>query len=579
MRKSFHYPAAALLAVVSHVLAIAFKVSPLLSGRLVDGDCYVRLARVEALLSGQGWYDTTLTLLNPPWGEAVHWTRPLDVLIAIAALPLLPVLGLHDAVWQAGLWISPLLELGAVALLLWGLEPHLKPRNLLLAGALFVFQPSIMGAFMAARPDHHGLLVLLEVAILAGLIRGGVRAVIFAGIASALALWVSVESLLFILASGLALGLSWVASGNDTCRKRLIFYTLALALGTALALIVERPPKEWLAIEYDRLSLVQAGLGGILLFSVSWLAIGNAWAVTWPSRLLLCLGMALQAGALLSILFPQFFAGPYSVIDPRLHEVWFNNIKEEQPLHFGQKFFVILFPPLMGLAYALFRQLRRIEAGERHLLLISLAFLLVLVPASKHLVRFAYFAQAADVVPWTLMILAAMRLRLWRVVLVPMLLTGHLQLAVLVTKLEIGARDPGTPNICAWDELAQHLRKSWPGDHRPILTYIFPGPELGYLSGHPVVAGPYHRSTEGILDIVNGLGGMDDETAKGIALRRKLGWVAVCDRESEGIGFDEKNGPDGFHAMLVRGDAPAWLKSAGAFASSKGNFRIYEVAD
>ncbi|CAA6605773.1 conserved membrane hypothetical protein [Rhodospirillaceae bacterium LM-1] len=562
-----------LLVAVSQAGAVLSGVTPLLSGRLVDGDCYIRLARVEALLGGQGWYDATTALLNAPYGEVLHWTRLFDLLIALAALPFLPWLGVEPSVWLAGLWISPLLELAAVGALVWGLRAHLSSPAILLAVALFVFQPGIVGVFLPARPDHHGLQIALEIWALAGLMRPGARSAAWAGLASGLALWVSAEALLLILAAGLCLGLMWILEGEGQ-RKRLLAYLLSLCFVVASALALERPPAMWLAQEYDRLSLVQLGLCCFLTLSVGWTFLGNDWADTTRRRLLLGLGMAAMAGGLMALVFPQFFRGPYGNLDPRLVPVWFSLVKEAQPLAFGPKAVLLLAPPLMGLIYAAWRCWREPSS----FILISLCALLVYVPAMFYQVRIAVFAAAADVLPWTLLALAALRMGRLRVLAVPLVLVGPLAAAAFVAKMGLGQSDPGAPDICSWDRLAHHFKTEWPDDRQPILTYIFPGPELAYLSGHPVVAGPYHRSTEGILDIVNALGAMDDAPAHEVVLRRNIGWVAVCDRESEGLGFNARNGQDGFHARLARGIAPNWLAAMESVATAKGTFQIYRVS-
>lgn len=556
-----------LLVAATQAVAILTEVSPLLAGRLVDGDCYVRLFRVQAMLEGRGWYDPAISLLNAPDGEILHWTRPFDLLLFLLALPLLPVLGLQQAVWQAGLWISPVLELATLGLLVWGLKPYLSPGGILLAACLFVFQPVIASFFLAARPDHHSLQILLEVAVLAALMRAHG---LLAGFAAALALWVSAEALLLVLAAGLFLGLMWIVEGEGE-RRRLQAFVLGLAVGLTLALMMERPPAQWLAIEYDRLSLAQVGLGWILLLSVLWTAVGNVWAVDWRRRLPLGLGMAAQAAGLLALLFPDFFEGPYGALNPRLVPIWFSLVKEAQPLSFGPKAAILLGPPLLGLGYGLWR-LR--NAHERRLLGPALCALAIYIPATLYQVRIAAFAASADIAPWTLLILAAAGIKHWRILLLPLLLTGHLILALVIAKLAPGTRDAGSSGVCAWHELAAHVKAEWPGDARPILTYVFPGPELGFLSGHAVVAGPYHRSAQGILDIETALGSADDAPAREVTKRRRIGWIAVCDQESQGLRFSERGG---FHARLVQGEAPDWLSPAAAFTSSKGNFRVYEV--
>ena len=46
-------------------------------------DDAMRLVQVRDLLAGQGWFDLTQYRLNPPDGVAMHWSRLIDLPIAI----------------------------------------------------------------------------------------------------------------------------------------------------------------------------------------------------------------------------------------------------------------------------------------------------------------------------------------------------------------------------------------------------------------------------------------------------------------------------------------------------------------
>ena len=69
----------------------------------------MRLVQVRDLLAGQGWFDLTQYRLNPPDGVAMHWSRLIDLPIAVliragelvAAAALAERLAL--TVWPAGL--------------------------------------------------------------------------------------------------------------------------------------------------------------------------------------------------------------------------------------------------------------------------------------------------------------------------------------------------------------------------------------------------------------------------------------------------------------------------------------------
>ena len=78
-------------------------------GNLVDSDGYARLVRIQRLLETGAWFDVGLPRANRPDGGTLHWTRPLDVLLIILALPLAVLIGFSMALFWAGVLVSPLL--------------------------------------------------------------------------------------------------------------------------------------------------------------------------------------------------------------------------------------------------------------------------------------------------------------------------------------------------------------------------------------------------------------------------------------------------------------------------------------
>ena len=62
-------------------LSFAVGSEYLLQGGLHDTDSYTRLNRVLHLYSTGDWYDRRFPRSNAPYGEVVHWTRPLDVIL------------------------------------------------------------------------------------------------------------------------------------------------------------------------------------------------------------------------------------------------------------------------------------------------------------------------------------------------------------------------------------------------------------------------------------------------------------------------------------------------------------------
>src|SRR3546814_18136517 len=87
----------------------------------------MRMVRVNELAQGGGWFDDTIARANAPYGDTLHWTRPLDVLLIALLWPAGLVAGAQQALAIAGLLVSPLLQLATALLLIWALPPAHRP--------------------------------------------------------------------------------------------------------------------------------------------------------------------------------------------------------------------------------------------------------------------------------------------------------------------------------------------------------------------------------------------------------------------------------------------------------------------
>src|SRR5271157_1303291 len=86
-------------------------------GDLIDSDCYQRLNRVVQLHETGKWYDSVLAKSNAPYGEHLHWTRPLDVLLLTGAWLATPLAGFKDSLFWWGVLISPFLLIASLMIL------------------------------------------------------------------------------------------------------------------------------------------------------------------------------------------------------------------------------------------------------------------------------------------------------------------------------------------------------------------------------------------------------------------------------------------------------------------------------
>ena len=314
-----------------HALLLVAQQADLPLDTQVDPDGYMRLVRVGILLEGGGWFDGTIPRSNWPYGEVHHWTRPLDVLIILLALPLRAFLDANAALALAGMFVSPLLHLGLCIASVWIVRPLVPGPARFFAMPAMLVQLGILLYSQAGRADHHTLIFLLAGLALGAWMRallnpGDRSAAALAGVFSGVGIWVSPESLLplaLLFASGAA---AWILSGRRFLapNRRLC---LALAGTIAVAITLERHPSDWLGLSFDQISL--AHLSVSLLALGYWGIMGLARSVTagpadepgeepiagaaeggWEYRFLLGGAGALVVVGLLGLLHPQFFRGP-----------------------------------------------------------------------------------------------------------------------------------------------------------------------------------------------------------------------------------------------------------------------------
>ncbi len=93
------------------------------------------------------------------------------------------------------------------------------------------------------------------------------------------------------------------------------------------------------------------------------------------------------------------------------------------------------------------------------------------------------------------------------------------------------------------------------------------------LSSHDVVAGPYHRNGQAILDNIHAMHGTFGE-ARAIVKQRNVDYIAICALSREAA-VAKKRAPAGFLANVLAGQGPLWLKPV--TATEKTALTLWQV--
>jgi len=298
--------------------------NPGLDGQLIGPDGYMRLRRVLYLYETGNWYDAFDLRTNAPFGEQIHWTRLLDSILFAGGWVGSAVMEFPRALQAWGVIVGPATLLLLVPVWSWGTRSLLSPAGFVLSFAIIVLLPVLNAVFLLGRPDHHGLLALSFISMLAIFVRLAVglsqeRGALVAGVIAGIALWISVEALVAATFFGTALALLWVWRG-DSYGRYISFYSVSLLATVTLSLAIERPPDQWLSPFYERISVVHWFLAGTL--TATWFSV-NAISRRLPigpgrwHRTALLVTVGLLTTLTVAIVFPKFFRARSSILGRR----------------------------------------------------------------------------------------------------------------------------------------------------------------------------------------------------------------------------------------------------------------------
>ncbi len=322
---------ALLLACVLGALWLRNDWHDLARGVLPDSDDMVRMAQVRDWLAGQSFTDLTQHRLGIGGSGTLHWSRLGDLGIVAWILALRPMLGAAQAeIWAAILWPLTLFALALMAsarvALRLGNRGHATLAVLI---AAFAFPAITM--FVPGRIDHHGLQIVLTLALVAATMRApSVRGGAMAGLVAAATLAVGLETAPLVLVAVAVLGVLWVVAGAPE-RRRLAGFAIALGGATLGWFAVARTdvwPAGWCDgfTPASSAATLAAAFACGLLAAITPVLRGPAWRIG---------AAAIVGGATLVSIWPissVCLTGPYGPVDPVLARLWLAHVEEARPL-------------------------------------------------------------------------------------------------------------------------------------------------------------------------------------------------------------------------------------------------------
>ena len=537
----------------------------------LDPDSYTWLERAERVLEGPGIYVHFHPEDNYPHGYTSHWTQPFHWTLALLALAARPFYGTaREALETVGLWICPLTGVLAVLILAaWAVRR--RPLFVsILALAVFMVNPFVLWTFSLGRPDHQCLLFLFLLgAVLLLLDRpsspeGERRVLAWSAVLCAAGVWISVEALALwaLLLGGLVMEAALAPPDRRYATIRAAFRWAVFAAGAALLFtVVERKTRVFPLVS-DSISLGHVGLMafaalGFVPALVAQRRGGRPGRKAWFFTVILpplLLGAAAMAGLL--ALAP---ADPDPAVRSAM-ERWFADNLEFLPALFFVNGKAMLGRLHASLAFTLY----------------ALPFLLYGLHRCTDLSVRGRWILGAGIAAGSVLTLWQMRWRDLHALLaapvlacaLPVLLARILPagekearrrkgrragMAVLTAlsaffllfpwiRQDVESYRPGRrprQDYVALRILCERIREidPYPPTHPektaavhspPAEAVLAPwdaGPLVQYWSGRPVIAGPYHRDMEGILDTLRAYTARTPEAFDPLARARGVRYV------------------------------------------------------
>lgn len=537
-----------------------------------DPDDAMRLLEVRAWLAGQSWWDVTNYRAGGAGGFSMHWSRLVDVPLALLVRGFDLFASRAQAEILAAAILPPLQFLGLLFLLrstLRCLEFKGGAANIVLLVAPLL--TLVTGVTAPLKIDHHAWQALCALVMLRLMVdrRRTDACALRAGAVAGLLVTISVEGLPLVAAACALYAWFHLRGGHD---RGLTHFLAGLALTAALLFFATQPVANWSRPWPDAIGWPH--LAGFALAAAVACAVQRVRRVPPPPVRAALLGLVAAVGAV-PVLWAFGRAGvdPFGALDPLVRHYWLSRIQEVRPID--------------GLLSA--------NAG----VLGWMVVLYVLAFAT----RWRKAAASANARGWLVVFvlsgaMLALALTMYRVALTAQVLMAPLLAAMLYDTLRVAARldNPllrigltvaamlmlspaggafagkvlaqgsggtatGSSQVMARECDLTRLA-ALPEGH--VLAPLDLGPAMLLRTRHTIVATGYHRNQQPILRVLRAFTS-PAAAARGEIAASGADYLVVC-RNTPDVQLYARARADSLAARLLSGRPPEWLTPVPGFA-------------
>lgn len=550
-----------------------------------DSDCYMRLIRVKALYQSGAWFDNFIPNSNYPYGETLHWSRPLDLLLLSGAYIGMPFTDFDTALYWSGVFISPILYIAAIICVYWSVKVIYQNdiANKFNCVLIFVFNLFTLYYFAFGRPDHHSLLLLLfilQIGCCLRIFNYQHKYIYWTALWSALAMWISIEAIVFTVIILLALSLLCLITKDKHYITLAYKYTSALLGCLTLFYLLGESLSSDPFIVYDKLSLVHLFVF-LLALPVLYL-VGRISQTTSKGKQATYL-LAIAAIILASCKAFPGLINPFADIDPRVYKVWLDNVSEVQPINIFNKnkisaSILFLAPIIFSIPYCL-----RSETQLKYKVLFCTGIAIYTI-LSVYQNRWSPYLYLITIIPVAQFILFSrnrvnsLPLTLFTKTVTNALIILFVILGPTIISAKLDSAPSKTDGFSDYQlkHLNNYLVNNFSEPQVLLANSDFGAPIL-YNSPHKVIATAYHRNYSGILYFADLMSSNSYETAYAMLQSRNVDLIIISPTYGEQAmagGLDNKTS---FYNKLLKNETPSWLQKLDLPQELSSDFIVYRV--
>lgn len=514
-----------------------------IGGAYIDTDNYMHALRTLDFMEHPSMFERLFMQTDYPFGEASHWTRLMDILMALCAMPFLPWMSTKEAVFSGGFLLVPLCAVGVLFFLQKIGYEWFNARSRLLIYCLLFVQSQFTMIFKINRPDHHAVIIFLFTSLLWLLSEyvkhRNFRSLQWAALICAIALWLAVEGFFMYVCTLTFLYLASLLF--EYSYRDIVKFTVLYAGFCVLFWLINPPVQGYFYPDNGRLSFLYCTLA----LYIAGAFYGAGWLQNKFVRL-----CVLGAAALFGFVFLRQQGYLLSPLPVEITEAFTSRISEMES---GANIYYLAYPLLavMMLPYMYFKLCRREQA------LLLTCFLLPYMVLSMLAMRFSGYTILCAII---ILAFGLTNLRF-----------GWFKFSLLVLCLCLVEFVSFTMYSLYRYDLTKPVEKTVFADivflkyHKfpqgSVVSDVFLTPYILWYAERPTVASPYHRNVEGILDNHAILMNPDMKKVVELIKKHQVGTIMLpLEIDKNYYKEPQKNCDKLYAKMLSCRDYPEWIK-------------------